>query len=64
MKTTKLMAFAIAALTTVLLSSAAQAQTGAFVSFKGVEISAGHRKQVKPMVGCVTHEPREIYPET
>ncbi len=44
MKTTKLMAFAIAALTLVLLSSVARAQTGAFVSFKGVEISAGQEE--------------------
>jgi len=41
MKITKFMAFTIAVLITVLLSSAAQAQTDAFVSFKGVEISAG-----------------------
>jgi hypothetical protein len=44
MKITKFMAVTIAVLITVLLSSAAQAQTGAFVSFKGIEISAGHQE--------------------
>lgn len=42
MKTTKFIAFTIAVLTAVLLSSSVQAQTGAFVSFKGIEISTGH----------------------
>jgi hypothetical protein len=41
-KTTKLMAFAITALLTVLLSSSAQAQKGTSVSFKGIEVTAGH----------------------
>lgn len=43
MKTTKLMAFIVAVITAVLFSSTVQAQQkGAFVSFKGIEISAGH----------------------
>ncbi|MCM3871991.1 MAG: hypothetical protein ND895_15005 [Pyrinomonadaceae bacterium] len=44
MKITKFMALAIAVLITVLLSSSAQAQKGAFVSFKGIEVSTGHEE--------------------
>lgn len=42
MKTTRLMALAIAAFITVLLASTVQAQQGAYVSFKGIEIASGH----------------------
>jgi len=38
------MIFALAALITVLLANTAQAQKGAFVSFKGIEISTGHEE--------------------
>ncbi len=44
MKTTRLMAFAIAALITFLLAVSVKAQTGAFVSFKGIEVSTGHEE--------------------
>ena len=44
MKTTRLMVFALTALITVLLAGTAQAQKGAFVSFKGIEISTGHEE--------------------
>lgn len=43
MKTIKLMAFAIA-LITVLLAGTARAQKETFVSFKGIEVSAGHEE--------------------
>ena len=41
MKKTRLIGFA-AAVITILLASTARAQEGAFVSFKGIEISSGH----------------------
>ena len=44
MKTTKFMGLTIAALMSVVLYSAAQAQTGALVSFKGIEVSTGHQE--------------------
>ena len=47
MKATMLIAFTIAVLLSVVLSTAAQAQTGASVSFKGIEISAGHQDLVE-----------------
>lgn len=49
MKAMKLMAFATAALITVLISGAAQAQIGTEVFFKGIEIATGHQ------------EPGEVY---
>ena len=49
MKTTTQMAFAIAILITVLFAGSVQAQQGAFVSFKGIEITSGHA------------EPDEVY---
>lgn len=45
MKTTKLMSLTVAALIALFLSTSVKAQTGAFVSFKGIEISSG---QVEP----------------
>lgn len=49
MKTTKLTAFAVAAFITVLFANTVQAQKGAVVSFKGIEITSGHA------------EPDEVY---
>ncbi len=42
MKTTKLLAYAMAVLITLALSSAAKAQKATIVSFKGIEVTAGH----------------------
>lgn len=44
MKTTKFIGLTIAALMSIVLYSAAQAQTRALVSFKGIEVSTGHQE--------------------
>ncbi|HKR61066.1 MAG TPA: hypothetical protein VJS64_15205 [Pyrinomonadaceae bacterium] len=45
MKTAKLIALAIATLMTLVLCNTVQAQKNALVSFKGIEVSAGHEEE-------------------
>ena len=59
MKTTRLMVFALTALITVLLAGTAQAQKGAFVSFKGIEISTGHEEGEQLVCPIAPAQPNE-----